>query len=465
MAVKPPPLTALLGTVALLGSVGGVWWWAQAADGAAPTTPATQAAGTVAAQTASVSGAQVIAAAAVQPAEMDRVAPAATSGLASAAPSPSACLGVAPMVPKASAPPYPMSGRLGLWVAEINPDTLQIVKAVSTNPDSVFPLASTYKQAVLWAVLREFDAGRLAPTERLDVTPASQSMGEYPFDGSNVRVLTERMIRNSDNTATDLLHRRVGLSRVQAVADDLGLCQTRLILPTKDWWVLEAGLSDIYLQNPGWWQSPDRAALAARLDAEAQTHSVGELGPQLDRYFESLHQPQDDLGSHNLSTPYEFATLLAHEYLRSGLSERAGRWQGEVAALGYGKAGLKAGQVGNIATFYGKGGNGWRLLTYTGYFKTKDGHHVVYAFMQHGADQWYTMPNTFRAFAWINAAVDEVIGKQKPPKAPTPQPKTSRLTTSQPKTAASASTVKSSSIAASGSAVASGAASELSSAP
>ncbi|HCE64767.1 MAG TPA: serine hydrolase, partial [Deinococcus radiodurans] len=30
----------------------------------------------------------------------------------------------------------------------------------------------------------------------------------------------------------------------------------------------------------------------------------------------------------------------------------------------------------------------------------------------------YTMPNTRRAFAWINAAVDEVLGEQRPQKAP-----------------------------------------------
>ncbi|MFC6591085.1 hypothetical protein ACFP81_02920 [Deinococcus lacus] len=48
----------------------------------------------------------------------------------------------------------------------------------------------------------------------------------------------------------------------------------------------------------------------------------------------------------------------------------------------------------------------------------------MYAFMQHGADQLYTMPNTYRAFAWINAAVDEVIGPQRPPPEPPGKAKT-----------------------------------------
>ncbi|MDO4264182.1 MAG: serine hydrolase [Deinococcus sp.] len=395
---------ALLACAALGLGGAGAWWWSSASH-AAPRVTVSAPAGLVTAVASLPASAEA--------GQGGPTPERSTSPAALPSPADPACLGGAPAAAKAPPPPYPLSGRLGLWVAEVDPQTLGVIRAVGTNPDSIFPLASTYKQAVLWAVLREFDAGRLSPEERFAVTAAGQSLGEYPFDGSNVRILTERMIRNSDNTATDLLHRRVGLRRVQDVADGLRLCQTRLILPTKDWWVMQSGLSRTYRAHPGWWQAPDRAALAAQIDAEAKQHTVYELVPKLDAYFEQAHRPSDDLGTHNLSTPYEFATLLAHQYLRSGLSQRAARWQDEVARLGYGKAGLKAGQVGNIQSFYGKGGNGWRLLTYTGYFRTKDGHHVVYAFMQHGADEWYTMPNTYRAFAWINAAVDEVIGPQK----------------------------------------------------
>ena len=92
------------------------------------------------------------------------------------------CLLPAPVVPKAPPPPHHLSGQLGLWVAEIDPVTLRPLRAVATNPDSVFPLASTYKQAVLWALLREVDAGRVQPGERFTVTRQNQSLGSYPFD-------------------------------------------------------------------------------------------------------------------------------------------------------------------------------------------------------------------------------------------------------------------------------------------
>ncbi|CAM4455702.1 hypothetical protein [Deinococcus marmoris] len=125
-------------------------------------------------------------------------------------------------------------------------------------------------------------------------------------------------------------------------------------------------------------------------------------------YFETRHKSNDDLSVHNLSTPYEWGTLLAHEFLRPGLSPRAAKWQRDVMGLGYGRSALN--WKPQINFFGGKGGNGWGILTYSGYFQTTDGRRVVYAFMQHGADQTYTMPNTRRAFAWINVGIEAVLG-------------------------------------------------------
>ena len=341
---------------------------------------------------------------------------------------PDACLPDAPEVPKAPPPPFALSGRLGLWVAQVDPVTLKVMKAVGTNPNSDFPLASTYKQAVLWALLKKFDQGEVSPTERFDVTRSNQSLGAYPFDGMTVRDLSTRMIQWSDNTATDIIHRRVGLQSVQDIADSLGLCKTRLIMPTRNWWVMEAGLSDTFNNTSRWANATgkERARLAALIDEDARKYRYDYIQRKLDSYFDNSYDPKDDLKAHNLSTPYEFSTLLAHEYLNPGLSARAVKWQRDVAQKGFGRYALKAQAADNIAWFGGKGGNGWRILTYSGYFQTKDGRHVVYAFMQHGADESYTMPNTRRAFAWINAGIDAVIGVQNPrPKTP-PVPQEAR---------------------------------------
>ncbi|WP_349774800.1 serine hydrolase [Deinococcus taeanensis] len=289
--------------------------------------------------------------------------------------------------------------------------TLRPLRAVAADPDGVFPLASTYKQAVLWAVLRELDAGRLQAKERFSVTRQNQSLGSFPFDHSDVRTLSERMIRNSDNTATDILHRRAGLQTVQGLADHLGLCHTRLILPTKAWWAAQAGLSPAFNAASAWPEArgPEQARLAGQIDADAQQTRPDYLQRQLDTYFEQRHRLAEDLRVYNLSTPYEFGTLVAQEFLRPDLSEGARRWQRDVMALGFGRSALTITHQGRVRYVGAKGGNGWQLLTYSGYVETTDGRHLVYVFMQHGAEQTYTMPNTRRAFLWINAALKVIL--------------------------------------------------------
>ncbi|MFC4453194.1 serine hydrolase [Deinococcus sonorensis] len=316
------------------------------------------------------------------------------------------CAG-APPTAAAPAAPSRLSGRLGLYVAVIDPLTLKPLRAVAQAPDQVFPLASSYKQAVLWALLKQVDAGQVKLSERFDVTTANQSLGNYPHDHSDVRTLAGRMIHNSDNTATDILHRRAGLASVQAIPERLNLCHTRLILPTKTWWTAQAGLSPRF-PGPATFarlRGPDLLQAAEKMDQDAQQLRSDRLQLRLDDYFDHRYAPETDLGTQNVSTPYEFAQLIAQEFLRPGLSAQGAALQREVMATGFGRSRLRA----PIRYFGGKGGNGWRLLTYTGYFETPTGEHVVYTFMQHGADQSYTMHNTAAAFAWINAAVAEVL--------------------------------------------------------
>lgn len=316
------------------------------------------------------------------------------------------CLNV-PTGSEAPVAPARLSGRLGLYVAVIDPVTLEPLRAVSHGQDEVFPLASAYKQAVLWALLKQKDAGALQLSERFDVTTRSQSLGDYPYDHSDVLTLAGRMIHNSDNTATDLLHRRVGLQAVQQLADDLGLCRTRLILPTKDWWTAQAGLSASFPGAASFaaMRGPALLQAAQALDADAQQNRADLLQRQLDDYFDHRYALLSDLGTQNVSTPAEFAHLVAAEFMRSGLSQESQQLQRGLMATGFGRSRLRV----PMTVFGGKGGNGWRTLTFSGYLHTAGGSDVVYAFMQHGADQEYTMHNTGAAFDWINAAMKQVL--------------------------------------------------------
>lgn len=319
----------------------------------------------------------------------------------------SGCMTAPPSLP-APSPPAALNGQLGLYVAVIDPQTLQPLRAISYSPDSEFPLASTYKQAVLWALLRQVDAGTIDLNQKFSVNRQTQSLGAYPFDGSTARQLAERMIQFSDNTATDLLHRKVGLQNVQNVADDLKLCRTRLILPTKDWWTAQADLSQTFDGTKLWASATGekRAQLAELIDQDAQKLRPDYLQRRLDEYFDQHYDAADDLKVHNFSTPYELSTLVANEFLRSGLTPRSQEIQRKLMALGFGQSALLPIPM---AEWGGKGGNGWKILTFSGYFRTLGGEHVVYAFMLHGSTQTYTMPLTRYAFKWIRSALGEIL--------------------------------------------------------
>ncbi len=116
--------------------------------------------------------------------------------------------------------------------------------------------------------------------------------------------------------------------------------------------------------------------------------------------------PAVDLGTHNVSTPYEFGTLIANEFLRPGLKPATRELQREIMATGFGRSKLRL----PVAYFGGKGGNGWKILTMTGYVETPRGDHVVYVFMQHESHEDYTIPNARAAFEWINEAIAAVEG-------------------------------------------------------
>ncbi|MET7288399.1 serine hydrolase [Streptomyces sp. NPDC005573] len=88
--------------------------------------------------------------------------------------------------------------------------------------------ASTFKVTIGLEFFCQAAEGTLDPTERVVVSPAEASLGgqglcitEDPVEIS-LRDLARSMLTISDNTATDVLIRRVGIERVRARLDKLG---------------------------------------------------------------------------------------------------------------------------------------------------------------------------------------------------------------------------------------------------
>jgi len=107
-------------------------------------------------------------------------------------------------------------------------------RSVGVGEDLALPSASLIKVLVLAGLLKQADRGSLSLDEALDVRPGDlvEDSGMVEREWLPARMtlwrLAEGMITLSDNAATNLLIRRIGMGRIQALACDLGLKSTRL---------------------------------------------------------------------------------------------------------------------------------------------------------------------------------------------------------------------------------------------
>ena len=121
-----------------------------------------------------------------------------------------------------------VDGVLGVYVHD-----LATGATVELRPDEVFPTASSIKLAVLYELYRQAEEGRvdLAEVTRPPV-PRVQGGGVLQELGDRVsltwRDLAVLMMGWSDNEATNVLVRRLGLDAVNRRLDAVGLTRTRL---------------------------------------------------------------------------------------------------------------------------------------------------------------------------------------------------------------------------------------------
>jgi beta-lactamase class A len=125
-------------------------------------------------------------------------------------------------------------GKVGILVRNIETGA-----QVGINADDEFPMASTYKVAIMTQVFRDVEAGRLSLTERVPLTENELRPGSgllrymTPGLAPTIHDLVLMMITVSDNEATDLLLKRVGGgARVTATLLQLGIPNIRVDRPT-----------------------------------------------------------------------------------------------------------------------------------------------------------------------------------------------------------------------------------------
>jgi len=146
---------------------------------------------------------------------------------------------------------------------------------VAHEADLRFPLASVFKIPVMVEVMRQVDRGALRLDERLCLTEADKSPGSTlihcrPGLAPTIGDLLYLMITLSDNTATDMLWRRIGLGSVNATMESLGLTSIDCSLPDREYFLMGCGAGSD-------WRGLDGAGVVARwreFEAEGTTDAA-----------------------------------------------------------------------------------------------------------------------------------------------------------------------------------------------
>jgi beta-lactamase class A len=116
---------------------------------------------------------------------------------------------------------------------------------VKYQPDAMLFCGSCFKTFVLTAFLQEVEAGNLDESEQLAVDDSIRSAVSPVFahlsGTTQARSALEAMIAHSDNTATDIAMKRVGVDRVRKFVADAGFDKARIPDSTRRFFSYVAG--------------------------------------------------------------------------------------------------------------------------------------------------------------------------------------------------------------------------------
>ena len=156
-------------------------------------------------------------------------------------------------------------------------------RTVAIRADVPMNTLSVIKIPVMLLAFRDAEAGRLKLTDRHVIKPADLRRGSGLIQNFDVglnpsyRDLIEQMIITSDNTATDIMIRTVGLDRVNTMLAELGFKETRLLRTTGDLfrevWIRadakNASMTDREVFTRGFPNDPQASARSFKLEGDS----------------------------------------------------------------------------------------------------------------------------------------------------------------------------------------------------
>jgi beta-lactamase class A len=336
---------------------------------------------------------------------------------------PPATCGTAPM---ATAPKLPLpaivTGRVAFYAtAYQNGVTVPSSELSIGDPTEVFPTASMFKTLVVHAALQAVDASKLKLNQPFITTAENRSIEAYPLGTNSLEALAERAIRQSDNTASDILHQAVGTTALARQVKSKSPCTT-VLLTTKALWAAQAGLaadvlgSDVVAGARAYAELPfeDRLPVAARLNAAAHTVAGPAIETALDTYFHGpTYTPELELWLQNTTTAKAFTDLLATVLSTRDLKPTTRSLFRTIMSKG-----CCVPKNTSLRSRYraAKAGSGWRILTLSGYAELPNGLTLAYTFLNDQSDTLDSedMEKQIRPVnAWIDQVLLEVVKRSK----------------------------------------------------
>jgi beta-lactamase class A len=217
-----------------------------------------------------------------------------------------------------------VKGQMGLYMKHVESG-----KELAIDADKTFPLGSVFKIPVMMEVFRQANDRIISMDEKLRLENRSLCIGsgilQYLSPGTEftIRDLVTLMIIATDNTASEMLWKRIGIQRVNMLIRELGLAKTSIYLPWREGFLLTMGkgqFKDLSVQEAArTWRGlsdHDRMKVLDEIDAEFSNLSIEEFRSEYENLYGMKEekkfrtQREYDQVFDNIGTPREIGILL-----------------------------------------------------------------------------------------------------------------------------------------------------------
>lgn len=217
-----------------------------------------------------------------------------------------------------------VKGQMGIYIKHVESG-----RELAIDADKIFPLGSVFKIPVMMEVFRQANEGIISMDERLILENRNLCIGsgilQYLSPGTefSVKDLVTLMIIATDNTASEILWKRIGIQRVNMLIRELGLAKTSIYLPWREGFLLSMGKGQFKDHSPQEaarvWKGlsdHDRMKILNEIDAEFANLSIDDFRKEYENLYglkeekKFRTQREYDQVFDNIGTPREIGVLL-----------------------------------------------------------------------------------------------------------------------------------------------------------